>query len=123
MRPDFGCNLHELVFAPNDGVTEAKAEFERAVAQNADDPKANYFLGLAAEQDFTAFSRQAVAQLQKLMEESNLSTGGHVLDFAGGRIDASILRQLLIALAMIVIMLLRPKGLWPSPEHGKSLSK
>src|SRR3990167_7666660 len=31
------------------------------------------------EQDFTAFSRQAVEQLQKLMEESNLSTGGHVL--------------------------------------------
>ena len=30
---------------------DAKAEFERAVAQNADDPKANYFLGLAAEQD------------------------------------------------------------------------
>jgi cytochrome c-type biogenesis protein CcmH len=30
---------------------EAKAEFERAVALNADDPKANYFLGLAAEQD------------------------------------------------------------------------
>ncbi|ERH51586.1 nucleoid-associated protein [Ectopseudomonas chengduensis] len=31
------------------------------------------------EQDFTAFSRQAVEHLQKLMEESNLSTGGHVL--------------------------------------------
>ena len=30
-------------------------------------------------QDFTTFSRQAVEQLQKLMEESNLSTGGHVL--------------------------------------------
>jgi len=30
---------------------EAKAEFERAVAQNGDDPKASYFLGLAAEQD------------------------------------------------------------------------
>jgi cytochrome c-type biogenesis protein CcmH len=30
---------------------EAKAEFERAVAQNAEEPKANYFLGLAAEQD------------------------------------------------------------------------
>jgi cytochrome c-type biogenesis protein CcmH len=30
---------------------EAKAEFERAVAQNADEPRANYFLGLAAEQD------------------------------------------------------------------------
>jgi branched-chain amino acid transport system permease protein len=39
----------------------------------------------------------------------------------GGRIDASILRQLLIALAMIIVMLLRPKGLWPSPDHGKSL--
>jgi len=30
---------------------EAKAEFERAVAQSADEPKATYFLGLAAEQD------------------------------------------------------------------------
>ena len=30
---------------------EAKAEFERAVAQNAGEPKANFFLGLAAEQD------------------------------------------------------------------------
>ncbi len=30
-------------------------------------------------QDFTTFSRQAVEHLQKLMEESNLSTGGHVL--------------------------------------------
>ena len=39
----------------------------------------------------------------------------------GGRLDASILRQLLIALAMIVIMLLRPRGLWPTPEHGKAL--
>ncbi|MBC8056030.1 MAG: ABC transporter ATP-binding protein [Rhizobiales bacterium] len=38
----------------------------------------------------------------------------------GGRLDASILRQLLIALAMIVIMLARPRGLWPSPEHGKA---
>jgi branched-chain amino acid transport system permease protein len=38
-----------------------------------------------------------------------------------GRLDASILRQFLIALAMITIMLLRPRGLWPSPEHGKSL--
>ena len=30
---------------------EAKAEFERAVALNAHEPKASYFLGLAAEQD------------------------------------------------------------------------
>ena len=40
-----------------------------------------------------------------------------------GRIDSAILRQLLIALAMISIMLLRPCGLWPAPEHGKSLTK
>ena len=37
-----------------------------------------------------------------------------------GRLDAAILRQLLIALAMIGIMLARPRGLWPSPEHGKA---
>ncbi|WP_313295267.1 ABC transporter permease subunit [Diaphorobacter sp.] len=46
---------------------------------------------------------------------------GPLQDMTGGRLDASILRQLLIALAMIIIMLLRPRGLWPSPEHGKSL--
>ena len=38
-----------------------------------------------------------------------------------GRLDSSILRQLLIALAMISIMLIRPRGLWPTPDHGKSL--
>jgi branched-chain amino acid transport system permease protein len=38
----------------------------------------------------------------------------------GGRLDASILRQLLVALAMISIMLARPYGLWPPPEHGKA---
>jgi branched-chain amino acid transport system permease protein len=38
-----------------------------------------------------------------------------------GRLDSAILRQLLIALAMISVMLLRPRGLWPSPDHGKSL--
>ncbi len=40
-----------------------------------------------------------------------------------GRLDSAILRQLLIALAMIIIMLMRPRGLWPSPEHGKSLTQ
>lgn len=39
----------------------------------------------------------------------------------GGRLDAAILRQLLIALAMIIVMLMRPRGLWPAPDHGKSL--
>lgn len=46
---------------------------------------------------------------------------GPLQDMTDGRLDASILRQLFIALAMIVIMLVRPRGLWPSPEHGKSL--
>jgi cytochrome c-type biogenesis protein CcmH len=48
-RADLG---EALIGAAGGVVTaEAKAEFERAVAQNADDAKANYFLGLAAEQD------------------------------------------------------------------------
>ena len=34
-----------------------------------------------------------------------------------GRIDAAILRQLLIALAMILVMLWRPSGLCPAPER------
>lgn len=38
-----------------------------------------------------------------------------------GRLDAAILRQLLIALAMIGIMLARPRGLWPSPRHEDRL--
>jgi branched-chain amino acid transport system permease protein len=45
---------------------------------------------------------------------------GPLQEMTGGRLDAAILRQLLIALAMIIIMLVRPRGLWPSPEHGKA---
>jgi cytochrome c-type biogenesis protein CcmH len=46
-------DLGEILSAAASGVvtTEAKAEFERAHAIDADEPKANYFLGLAAEQD------------------------------------------------------------------------
>ena len=40
---------------------------------------------------------------------------GHVV------IDAEIIRQLLYGLAMVGIMLFRPAGLWPAPEHGKGL--
>ncbi|MDR6586256.1 ABC transporter ATP-binding protein [Herbaspirillum sp. BH-1] len=32
-------------------------------------------------------------------------------------IDAEVLRQLLYGLAMVIIMLTRPAGLWPSPRH------
>ncbi|MEJ6000494.1 ABC transporter permease subunit [Paucibacter soli] len=45
---------------------------------------------------------------------------GPLQEMTGGRLDAAILRQLLVALAMIGIMLSRPRGLWPSPEHGKA---
>jgi branched-chain amino acid transport system permease protein len=40
---------------------------------------------------------------------------GHVI------IDAEIIRQLLYGVAMVAIMLFRPAGLWPAPEHGKGL--
>jgi cytochrome c-type biogenesis protein CcmH len=50
---DRRADLGEALAGAAGGVVtaEAKAEFERAVAQNADEPKANYFLGVAAEQD------------------------------------------------------------------------
>jgi branched-chain amino acid transport system permease protein len=48
---------------------------------------------------------------------------GPLQTMTDGRLDAGILRQLLIALAMISAMLLRPRGLWPSPEHGKTLKQ
>ena len=46
-------DLGEALAAAAGGVvtSEAKAEFERAIALNADEVKASYFLGLAAEQD------------------------------------------------------------------------
>ncbi|MDY0748265.1 ABC transporter ATP-binding protein [Paucibacter sp. R3-3] len=45
-----------------------------------------------------------------------------LVQLTGGRLDAAILRQLLVALAMIGVMLVRPRGLWPAPEHGKLIS-
>jgi cytochrome c-type biogenesis protein CcmH len=49
LRADLG----EVLAASGGGVVtaEAKAEFDRAHTMDADEPKANYFLGLAAEQD------------------------------------------------------------------------
>jgi cytochrome c-type biogenesis protein CcmH len=51
--PERRSDLGEAIAAAASGVVtaEAKTEFERAHTLNADDPKANYFLGLAAEQD------------------------------------------------------------------------
>jgi branched-chain amino acid transport system permease protein len=47
---------------------------------------------------------------------------GPLQQMTDGRLDAGILRQLLIAVAMISAVVLRPRGLWPAPEHGKSVS-
>ena len=37
-------------------------------------------------------------------------------------IDAEIIRSLLYGLAMVLVMLYKPKGLWAAPEHGEKLS-
>ncbi len=46
---------------------------------------------------------------------------GPLQAMTNGRIDAGMLRPLLIALALLGTMLWRPSGLWPAPERGKSL--
>jgi branched-chain amino acid transport system permease protein len=62
----------------------------------------------------------AGALLLAALPEVLRAVAGPLQQMTDGRLDASILRQLLIALAMIVIMLLRPRGLWPAREHGKA---
>lgn len=59
------------------------------------------------------------ALLLAALPETLRYVAGPLQEMSGGRLDASILRQLLISLAMIGIMLARPKGLWPAPEHGR----
>jgi branched-chain amino acid transport system permease protein len=60
------------------------------------------------------------AVMLSAMPEVLRYVAGPLQQMTGGRLDAAILRQLLIALAMISIMLLRPRGLWPAREHGKA---
>jgi branched-chain amino acid transport system permease protein len=61
------------------------------------------------------------AVLLAALPEALRYVAGPLQEMTDGRLDAAILRQLLIALAMIVVMLWRPRGLWPTPEHGKHL--
>jgi branched-chain amino acid transport system permease protein len=42
-------------------------------------------------------------------------------DLTDGRLDPAILRQLLIAVSMITMMLIRPRGLWSTRDQNKSL--
>ena len=68
------------------------------------------------------YSRVTVgAVLLAALPEALRYVAGPLQAMTDGRLDAAILRQLLIALAMITIMLWRPRGLWPTPEHGKNL--
>lgn len=57
-------DLGEVMVASAGGVVtaEAKAEFERAVALDAHEPKASYFLGLSAEQDGRGHDAAAIWQ-------------------------------------------------------------
>lgn len=61
------------------------------------------------------------ALLLSALPEVLRHVAGPLQAMTGGRLDSAILRQLLIALAMILVMLSRPRGLWPASEHGKSL--
>jgi len=62
------------------------------------------------------------AVLLAALPEALRYVAGPLQAMTDGRLDAAILRQLLIALAMVTIMLWRPRGLWPTPEHGKNLN-
>ncbi|MFK4448584.1 ABC-type branched-subunit amino acid transport system permease subunit [Caballeronia udeis] len=37
--------------------------------------------------------------------------------------DTEVIRQLLYGLAMVLIMLYRSEGLWPSPKHEDKIAK
>ena len=45
---------------------------------------------------------------------------GPLQEATDGRLDAGMLRPLFIALAMVLTMLLRPRGLWPAPQPRTS---
>ena len=49
--------------------------------------------------------------LRHTVEPVQMAIFGHVW------VDAEVLRELLYGLAMVLIMLSRPAGLWPSPKH------
>ncbi|MGY3483383.1 cytochrome c-type biogenesis protein CcmH/NrfG [Bradyrhizobium sp. USDA 4011] len=68
--PIAAADLGEALMGSAGGVVtaDAKAEFERSVALNGDDAKANYFLGLAAEQD--GRKADAAAIWQKLLAKA-----------------------------------------------------
>ncbi|MGN1286446.1 MAG: tetratricopeptide repeat protein, partial [Bradyrhizobium sp.] len=94
---DRRADLGEALMGSAGGVVtaDAKAEFERSVALNADDAKANYFLGLAAEQDGRKADAAALwqkmlakgpsdAPWRPLVQAALVRVGGTVPDVAPG---------------------------------------
>jgi cytochrome c-type biogenesis protein CcmH len=79
-----------LAGAANGVVTaEAKTEFERAVALDADEPKARYFLGVAAEQD--GRPKEAAALWQDLLNKAPADAPWRpVLETALARVGAAV---------------------------------
>ena len=67
---DRRADLGEVLAGASGGVvtSEARAEFERAIAMKADEPKASYFLGLAAEQD--GRSAEAASIWRSILEKA-----------------------------------------------------
>src|SRR5258706_13710515 len=65
------------------------------------------------------------AVLLSVFPEVLRSTMGPLQHFLFGHdvIDVEVVRQLLYGLAMIVIMLYRAEGLWPSPKHEDKIAK
>ena len=63
------------------------------------------------------------AMLLTALPEALRYVAGPLQTMTNGRLDAGMLRPLLIAISMISMMLLRPRGLWPSPDRGRSLTR
>lgn len=58
------------------------------------------------------------ALLLTALPEALRYVAGPLQEMTDGRVDAGMLRPLLIAVAMIGIMLMRPRGLWPAPDKS-----
>ena len=91
-------DLGEALAAAAGGVVtaEAKAEFERAIALNADEVKASYFLGLAAEQDGRGSEAASIwrAMLAKAPAGSAVASAGAGRAGAGGWSAGPVVRRL-----------------------------
>jgi branched-chain amino acid transport system permease protein len=65
------------------------------------------------------------AVLLAVLPEFLRSTMGPLQNMIFGHeiVDTEVIRQLVYALAMVLIMLYRSEGLWPSPKHEDKIAK